>query len=88
MYIFFLVSVAEMMVHYLALPFGFGRRFLRFIFYVLLYVIVWLSLVNLFIILLFILLGMLLTPIKLAPYAIAILGTIGGGVAVFVKKVR
>ena len=87
-YIFFLVSVAEMMVHYLALPFGFGRRFLRFIFYFLLYVIVWLSLVNLFIILLFILLGMLLTPIKLAPYAIAILGTIGGGVAVFVKKVR
>ena len=87
-YIFFLVSVAEMAVHYFALPFGLGRRFLRFIFYFLLYVIVWLSLVNLFIILLFILLGMLLTPIRLAPYAIAILGTLGGGVAVFVKKVR
>ena len=86
LYAFFFVSVLEMGVHVLFLPYSVFRKIIRLVFYLLLYVVVWMSMVLVLIVVLFILLGVLIKPTHLVPYCIAILGTFSCCVAIFSKQ--
>ena len=83
---FFLISVLEMAVFYLCIPYSLYRRILRVLFYVAFFAIVWASMVIVQIVVLFVLLGILVQPTYLAPYGIAIVGTAACCASYFAKQ--
>ena len=85
-YSFFFVSITEMALFYLSIPYALFRRLLRFAFYLLFYLIMWAAIVIVLIVLLFVLLGILIKPTYLAPYGIALVGTFACCAGVFAKK--
>ena len=86
LYVLFFVSVLEMSVFYLSIPYSLFRRILRIVFYALFFFVIWLAIVILLVVVLFVLLGILVKPTHLAPYGIAIVGTVACCVAVYAKK--
>ncbi len=65
-----------------------GMRVLRRLFFFTFFVVTCLSLFIVLTLFLFIMLGMLIQPLKLAPYGLALIGTLGCAVAQYVKLSR
>lgn len=87
-YIYFFVGVAEVGFYYLAVKLNRAMKLLRRVFYLCFFIMTGASTFVLLTIMIFILLGMLIQPLKLAPYGMALIGTIACAVALYAKLDR
>ena len=86
LFVFFFLSVAEMSLFYLSIPYALFRRIVRFAFYLLFFFVIWCAIVFLLVVTLFILLGILIKPTYLAPYGIAAIGIVACCASLFANK--
>jgi len=87
-YVYFFIAMLEVGLYYLAVPYTLPRRILRHAFYLSFFIMNALSIVSVLTIVLFVFLGILIKPTHLAPYGIAIIGTVACCAAFYAKLVK
>eukprot|EP00960_Hanusia_phi_P034523 751133-Hanusia_phi.AAC.5 len=82
------IGFVELVLYYLSLPYDIVRKFVRNVFYLLLFVLAWFVVSIFSMVILFVFLGILFKPAFVIPYGIAIVGTFSASASLHAKLMK